>query len=41
MFRVPLGGSRLLQITFGCALALWLGTTSVIVLRGTAQEAAD
>ena len=41
MFSIPFGGSRLLQIGLGCALALLLGTTSVIVLRGTAQAEAE
>ena len=41
MFRVPLGGSRLLKVALGCALAFLLGTTFAIVLRGTAQEEAE
>ena len=41
MFLVPMGGGRLFRIALGCALALCLGATSVIVLRGTVQEAAE
>ena len=41
MVRVPLTGRRWLQIAFGFGLALFLGTTLAIVLRGTAQAQAE
>ena len=41
MVRVPLTGRRRLQIAFGCGLALFLGTTLAVVLRGTGQAEAD